>query len=264
MTKDLVKIEQLTPEDLAEDYAVSSLSRTEKEIRYLKEKMTFVARASVVIAFELGRRLAAVKETLDHGQFLPWLEDNLDISERTAQNYMKLYARFREEPAAILENLTIQEAYVAAGVKKASSVNLLASDDEEEEGPLKFAGKRDLEAEKANMVALFRSPTVSGVKLKNHRVQNVGGRLWVYRKDVGTASPAMDLFLPWPPGLPESDWIEFQGYYAIATELYLSRVEHYEETGLIEAPEDLRMLSVVDRVEKKKAVVPFRKPEAAV
>ena len=267
--KELVKIDQITAAELSAAYRVESMKRTENEIRFIIEKLHGVAKVSLVLIFEAGRRLAAVKETLDHGQFLPWLEQNFQLSYRTAQNYIKLYDRFREEPAAILEDLSIQEAYVMAGVKKASSPKLLEDGEDDE---LHFAGKRDLEAERANMVAIFKAPTLSGVKLKNHRVDNVRGTVYVYRKDVGTVSPAMDFFLPRPQGLPELDWIEFQKGYVIATELYLAKLEQYESTGRIEAPEDFQMMSVVERVEKKKAgrksggadsVIPFRGSEVA-
>lgn len=273
MSRELVKIEQLTEDDLSQQYKVTSLSKTEKEIRYLIEKLHGVAKISLVLIFETGRRLTAVKETLDHGQFLPWLEENFQLTDRSARNYMKLYDRFKDEPRAILEDLSIQDAYIMAGVKKAANPHL--GEPEDELGPLKIAGKRDEAAERANMVAIFKQPTVSGVKLKNHRVENIQGTVYVYRKDVGTVSPAMDFFLPRPQGLPEPDWIDLQNGYVIATELYLSKVELYEETGRLEAPEDFQMLSVVERLEQKKAssgrktrgaetVVPFRAPEAAV
>lgn len=247
--KELVKIDGLTPEQMAEGYRVESLARTVKEIAFLNDKMAMVAKASLAIAFELGKRLVAVKATLDHGHFIPWIEENLSIAPRTAQRYMKLYLRFAEEPEALIEDLTLQEAYVLAGVKKASSPD---GDDDEEGGPLKVAGKHDEAAEKAKMVALFKQPTVSGHELKNHRVENIGGRVWVYRKDVGTAAPVMDLYLGKPFGMPESDWLEMQTAYVIATELYLSKLEEYEANGLIQAPKDKRLLTAVEQHEKRR------------
>lgn len=247
--KELVKLDDITVADLGAEYEVVSQAKTEKEIRFLGEKMDAVGRISLVIAYELGRRLVAVKRVLDHGQFLPWLAESIGVTPRSAQNYMRLYEHFKEAPAALLEETSLREAYVMAGVKKA----IAPGGDDEETSPLQFAGKADDAAVKANMVALFKQPTMSGVTLKNHRVDNVGGRVYVYRKDIGMASPALDFFLPIPKGLPEQTWIDYQKGLAIATELYLEKLEQYEATGMVEPPEDKRVTSVMERVDGKPA-----------
>jgi len=255
-TRELVPIDRLTPEEMAGSYQVESLDRTEREINYLKDKMRTISKATLVVAFELGRRLVGVKAALDHGQFLPWLEQNFLFSQRTARHYMKLYERFQGEPAALLENLDVHDAYVLAGVKKAAAEE---SGDEDGEGKLEFAGKRDLAAERARMVEIFKNPTVSGKELKNHRVENVRGQIYVYRKDVGIVAPAMDLYLGKPVGLPEPDWIEMQEAFVIATELYLAKIEAYEEAGRIAPPEDSRILTVVEKTEERKKRRPYGK-----
>lgn len=246
--KEPVKIDGVTAEELSSEYRISNLGKMEKEIKFLLEKLHGVARMSLVMVFEAGKRLVAVKRSLEHGEFLPWLKENFDLSERSARHYMKLYLHFEDKPSTILEDMSLTEAYVAAGVKKVLAPEL----DEDEEGELSYAGKADPEAEKANMVALFRRPTLSGVKLKNHRVDNVGGRIYYFRKDVGMAAPALDILLPKPPGLPEKDWIEFQSYHQIATELYLAKLEYFEETGLVEPPQDLRMQTAIDQLNAKR------------
>lgn len=42
------------------------------------------------VILELGRRLIEAKEMLTHGEWLPWLSEQVDISERTAQKFMRL------------------------------------------------------------------------------------------------------------------------------------------------------------------------------
>lgn len=248
--RDLVKIDHLTAEDMGAEYQVESMGRTEKEIRYLIEKLHGISRLSLALIYETGRRLAAVKKALDHGQFTPWLEQNFELTDRTAQKYMKLYHHFACKPAALLEGLSVQKAYALAGVIKA--VDADADEEEPEVGPLQFAGKRDAAAERANMVGIFTLPTLSGRALENHRVQNVSGTVYVYRKDVGTVAPAMALYLGKPLGLPEPDWLEMQESYVIATELYLEKIEAYERCGRLNPPEDCRLLSVVERGEAEK------------
>ncbi len=40
---------------------------------------------------EAGEMLTFVKQNLKHGTFNKWIEENLDVSTRTAQRYMKIY-----------------------------------------------------------------------------------------------------------------------------------------------------------------------------
>ena len=248
--KDLVPVDRLTPEQMAEPYTVESLAKAGHEIQYLEKKMTVVSKASLIMAFEMGKRLVAVKATLDHGQFLPWLAENFPSTHKTASNYMRLYQRFKDDPWTLLGDISMHQAYVEAGIKKATS-----QEEEDSVGPLKVAGQTDPAAEAANMVEVFRKKTLSGKPLKNHRVENLNGRIYVYRKDVGTVSPAMDLYLGRPRGLPDPDWMDMQLSFAIATELYLLKVEEYEERGVVPAPEDNRLLNVMAALEQGKLAV---------
>lgn len=53
-------------------------------------------RHALAHAFEAGRMLLEVKSTMDHGEWLPWLEASVEFSEKQAQRYMQL-ASHREE-----------------------------------------------------------------------------------------------------------------------------------------------------------------------
>ena len=243
----MIKIEQISPDQMQEEYQVESLSRTEKEIRELKEKLTISARVGLVVAFEMGRRLAAVKKTLDHGQFLPWLEQNFSMHQTTASRYIRIYEFFRQRPQSMLEELSIQEAYAMAGVNRALRKPRQSPE-------IYIAHKpRDPEAERAKMVWIFEQPTLSGKLLKKHRVEHIEGTIYVYRKDVGTVIHAADIYLPRPFGMPEHDWNEAMESFVIAMELYLLKIEQYEETGQVAPPDDNRLLSVMDRLEKRRS-----------
>ena len=47
---------------------------------------------------ELGQRLCEAKELLPHGQWLPWLEEKVQFSERTAQKFMALAREYAANP----------------------------------------------------------------------------------------------------------------------------------------------------------------------
>jgi hypothetical protein len=70
------------------------------------------AQAAINHAIAVGTALAEAKALVEHGGWLPWLAENFDFSEDTAQNYMKL-ARNRERVLANTErvrDLPIREA----------------------------------------------------------------------------------------------------------------------------------------------------------
>lgn len=51
---------------------------------------------------KIGHRLIEAKELLPHGEWLPWLNEQVDFSERTAQNFMRL-AREWSNPHALAD-----------------------------------------------------------------------------------------------------------------------------------------------------------------
>ena len=50
---------------------------------------------------EIGRELTAVKDELPHGQFLPWIAAEFEMSERTAYNFMDVAGKFGDKVATV-------------------------------------------------------------------------------------------------------------------------------------------------------------------
>ena len=48
--------------------------------------------------FEVGKDLRAIKDKLPHGQFLPWIEKEFGMTDRTARNYMAAWQMYSENP----------------------------------------------------------------------------------------------------------------------------------------------------------------------
>ena len=63
--------------------AVRDIDTITQEILDLKK----VAGGAIL---DIGRRLMEAKEQLAHGEWLPWLNEQVEFSERTAQNFMRL------------------------------------------------------------------------------------------------------------------------------------------------------------------------------
>lgn len=47
----------------------------------------------------IGRCLTEAKQTIPHGEWLPWLNERVEFSERTARRFMKLYRECSNRPA---------------------------------------------------------------------------------------------------------------------------------------------------------------------
>lgn len=70
---------------------------------------------------EIGRRLIRAKELLSHGDWLPWLENEVEFSERTAQRFMK-----------VAENYSNPTPVSDLGMSKALSLLMLPEAEREE------------------------------------------------------------------------------------------------------------------------------------
>lgn len=77
------------------------------EIQTLLSELNQALKMSVGKAIRIGQLLSEQKTDMGHGEFLPWLESNFEMSERTAQKYMMLY-RHRDKTAL---NADLHEAY---------------------------------------------------------------------------------------------------------------------------------------------------------
>lgn len=74
-------------------------------------------------ACEAGERLIQAKAMLPHGQWLPWLEANCEVSERSAQAYMRV--------ARELPKLEGSKAQRVADLPLREAVRLLANEPED-------------------------------------------------------------------------------------------------------------------------------------
>jgi hypothetical protein len=80
------------------------------EIVSLHNEISGLLKMSLKKAIRIGELLSEQKASLKHGEFIPWIKANLPFTERTAQNYMRLY-QHRDQ----LKNETV--SYLTEGYK---------------------------------------------------------------------------------------------------------------------------------------------------
>ena len=77
-------------EALSEMFGVSHVTGSEREIETITEEILNYKRTAGESILEIGRRLKEAKALLSHGEWLPWLQEKVEFSERSAQNFMRL------------------------------------------------------------------------------------------------------------------------------------------------------------------------------
>lgn len=88
-------------------------------------------RMTLLCGIEIGRRLTEAKEMLEHGAWLPWLEKETDFSERSAQNYMRVFREYGAAQQSLFGPEANTQALADLPITKALS--LLAVPEEERE-----------------------------------------------------------------------------------------------------------------------------------
>lgn len=147
-----------------EESRIEKINRLHSE--NVKDATTMLNRA-----IEIGGELSEQKENMNHGEFIPWIEENVSFAERTARDYMKFY-RYREElKTARLADLTqARKAIYQIEHKKnsddgtAETEFIFVSDDEEYMNSLireKNKAKFETEKLKDNIKELKKAPDIA-------------------------------------------------------------------------------------------------------
>ncbi len=66
----------------------------ERDLLLIEGEILFYKRQAGGAFIEIGKRLNEAKRQLGHGEWLPWLREKVDISERSAQDLMRLAREF--------------------------------------------------------------------------------------------------------------------------------------------------------------------------
>lgn len=76
---------------LARDFGLNGQTPPEdKPLDLITEEILFYKRQAGGAIIEIGKRLLEAKSQLSHGEWLPWLREKVDISERRAQEFMRI------------------------------------------------------------------------------------------------------------------------------------------------------------------------------
>lgn len=98
------------------------------EIREIKSRTSGILQAALGVArqscFEIGRRLEAAKALVPHGEWGTWLEQNVEYSETTANNLMRIYREYGSGQVDLFSGKC--DAEVFGGLNQSQLVELFA------------------------------------------------------------------------------------------------------------------------------------------
>lgn len=76
---------------LAQQFGVGGAPKEPtRDLKIIEHEILFYKRQAGGSLLEIGRRLNEAKAQLSHGEWLPWLREKVDISQRSAQDFMRL------------------------------------------------------------------------------------------------------------------------------------------------------------------------------
>lgn len=106
------------------NFASKLASTRPRTIEVVTEEILDIKQRWAEDFISLGRRLCEAKELLDHGEWLPWLEQRVQFSERTAQKFMQI-SRAYENNATLALDLGSEKAFALLALPEEAREDIL-------------------------------------------------------------------------------------------------------------------------------------------
>lgn len=149
-------------------------NRIVDEIRMITEQTKQVVLAASI---EIGRRLTEAKGFVKHGQWSSWLKERVDYSQRTANNFMRIYKEYGEsglaEKSQSIANLSYTHALALLDVPAEERAKF-AEENNAKDMKIKELQEaiKKLNAEKDNAVKQTEQHYKSMIEQKNNAIEN--------------------------------------------------------------------------------------------
>lgn len=83
--------------------AMGGVPARERTIEVITDEILHYKNQAGAAIVEIGRRLIEAKEKLSHGEWLPWLKERVEFSERLAQSFMLAARRYEANPQPVAD-----------------------------------------------------------------------------------------------------------------------------------------------------------------
>lgn len=111
---------------LAEDYGMHGMQAKapERDLEIIEDEILSYKRQAGRSIIEIGKRLNEAKAQLNHGEWLLWLREKVDISERSARDFMRLAREYSK--SAEIADLGAAKALALLALSPSERENFVA------------------------------------------------------------------------------------------------------------------------------------------
>lgn len=150
------------------------------------EIITFDRQAKITAvscAIEIGERLLEAKDLVPHGEWGKWLKENVNYSQSTANNFMRLYREYGSDQGSLFTTVANSQAIMNLDVSKALALTVLPAEEREE-----FVAEHDVE----NMSTRELKDALQENKELKRQQQQLQKQLEEKEKQISQASVQLD------------------------------------------------------------------------
>jgi hypothetical protein len=225
---DLTLFNKLTDPAKRGKYQFVSVAKTKDEIDSILKVYTVM---TAVTAFSVGERLVILKEQLEHGKFLKYIEKEFTFSYSTATRYMRLFEHYKDDPAE-MEKYGLTKALMNAGIIKPKEQKTTPYLEDEH-----FGEKKRTDELASVLMELFEKPPSNpDAKIKNHRLTIMGNQIYVIDKYYHNPFSLVQIDLPGqhdPRIKKHANWVR-EGVQKILEKYYeqIELCEHEDDEEL--------------------------------
>lgn len=156
------------------------------EIRSLQQQAQVVV---LSYAIEIGRRLCEAKATVPHGQWGQWLETEVNFSQSSAQNYMKIYERYGSEQISLFGDAKTE---TLGSLPYTKALKLLAVPEDEMDTFLEEHDVEGMSTRELEQAIRERDETKKALEEEKNRTEDLTNEAEYLRKAAETAQADLE------------------------------------------------------------------------
>lgn len=153
------------------------------EIKEVKRQANNMA---LMYAIEIGRRLVEAKSVLAHGEWGDWLKNEVDFSQSSANNFMKLYEEYGQAQISVFG--AVANSQTIGNLAYSKALQLLALPENEREKFAEEVGAEDMTVKELKKAIEERNAAVERAEEAEKRAEEIAAKQQEMEEAVKEAS----------------------------------------------------------------------------
>ena len=153
------------------------------EIKEVKRQANNMA---LMYAIEIGRRLVEAKSVLQHGEWGDWLKNEVDFSQSSANNFMKLYEEYGQAQISVFG--AVANSQTIGNLAYSKALQLLALPENEREKFAEEVGAEDMTVKELKAAIEERNAAVIRAEEAEKRAEEIAVKQQEMQKAIEEAA----------------------------------------------------------------------------